>query len=99
MTQFQAQVPHPLRHALPGFLSGGGVTPPPIRVKLIVFIGERALEGPTMQVERHNIGSSEGLLGQVGQEQFVDEAVSGVADGPLFRLFGCRMGRHYDAAP
>ena len=38
MTQFQAEVPDPLRDDLPGFLSASGVAAPTIRVLFAIFI-------------------------------------------------------------
>jgi len=76
MAQLQAEVPDPLRDDLPGFLSAGRMATPAIRVLLGIFIGKSNLEGPTMQVEGHDIGSGESMLGQLRQEQLVDDAVS-----------------------
>ena len=74
MPHFQAQVPHPLRDHLPAFLTPGGVTTPAIGVLFLVFICQSWLEGPAMQVEFDNISSSEGLLRQVREEEFIDDA-------------------------
>src|SRR5260370_14313560 len=59
MTQFQAQVPDPLRDNLPGFLSSGRMRTPPVGVLLLVFIGKHRLKGATMQVERSEEHTSE----------------------------------------
>jgi hypothetical protein len=50
------------------------VTTPAIGVLLLVFIGQSGLEGAAMQVEFDNISSSEGLLRQVREEEFIDDA-------------------------
>jgi len=59
MPEFQAQVPHPLRHALPGFLPPGRVRTPPIGVDLPILIGERRLKSAAMQVQFDHIRSGE----------------------------------------
>jgi len=48
MAQFQAQVPDPLADDLPGFLPGGCMTAPAIRVALLVFIGKHWFKSATM---------------------------------------------------
>src|SRR5215471_14417820 len=96
MPQFQAQVPHPLRHALPGFLPPGRVAAPSIWINFLVFIGKDRLEGPTMQVQLDDITSSEGMLRQIREEEFVDDASTRNPNGTL--LFACRMGCHHHAA-
>jgi hypothetical protein len=65
MSQFQAQVPHPLRDHLPALLSPGGVAAPAIRVEFLIFIGERRLKGATMQIEFDDIGSGKAGCGRV----------------------------------
>ena len=69
MSQFQAEVPHPLRDHLPACLPPGGVATPAIGVLLMVFICQSRLEGSAMQVEFDNISSSEGLLRQIREEE------------------------------
>jgi len=60
MTQFETEVPEPLRDDLPRLLSGGRVTTPAIWVLLAIFIGKLRLEGATMQVQGDHIGRREG---------------------------------------
>jgi hypothetical protein len=74
MPQFQAEIPHPLRDHLPAFPPPGGVATPAIGVLLVVFICQSRQISSTMQVEFDNISSSEGLLRQVREEEFVDDA-------------------------
>src|SRR5216684_7290122 len=96
MTQFQAQVPDPLRDNLPGFLSSGRMRTPPVGVLLLVFIGKHRLKGATMQVECHHIGGGERVLREMGEKEFIDNALAGVTDAALF--LGSRVGGHHDAA-
>src|SRR5712691_12204500 len=95
MPQFQAQVPHPLRHHLPALLTPGRVTTPAVRVLFAVFICQSRLEGAAMQIQFDDIGSSERLLRQIGEEEFVDDARTRDANRAL--LFASFMGRHYHA--
>jgi hypothetical protein len=74
MTEFQAQGRDPLRDHLPAFLPASTVTTPAVGIKLVVFVGQSWLEGPTMQIQFQHIASGETLLGQVGKEEFVDHA-------------------------
>src|SRR5690242_2701905 len=74
MPQFQTQVPDPLRDQLPALLPAGSMRAPAVGIKLVVFIGERRLEGTTMQIQLHHIDDCETLLGQAGEEEFVDDA-------------------------
>jgi hypothetical protein len=46
MAQFESQVPGPLRDHLPGFLSPGRMTAPPVGIKLDVFIEKSRLKRP-----------------------------------------------------
>src|SRR5712691_2767442 len=62
MTQFQTEVPDPLRDDLPGFLPGGSVRTPSVGLLLQVLISKLWLKGPTMQIEGHDIGSGEPFL-------------------------------------
>ncbi len=75
MAQFQAEVPDPLRNHLPALLTPGGVRAPAVGVLFLVFIGEGRLKGPAMEIQLDHVAGSERLLGQVGEEQFVDRAV------------------------
>src|SRR6266699_3154886 len=96
MTQFQAQVPDPLRDNLPRFLSSGRMRTPPVGVLLLVFIDKQRLKGPTMEVECHDIGGGERVLRKLGEKEFIDNALAGVTDAALF--LGSRVGGHHDAA-
>src|SRR5207245_1440026 len=72
MTQFQAQVPHPLRDDLPRVLTARSVRTPAVGVLFLLFIGKDRGVSPAMQVEGDDIGSSESALRQIGEEEFVD---------------------------
>ncbi len=51
-----------------------------------------------MQVEGHDIRSSEGVLGQIGQEEFIDNAITDESDLPFLFLLGWgRVSSHNDA--
>ena len=94
----QAQVPHPLRDHLPAFLPPGAVAAPAVRFLLDVFVGEGGFKGAAMQVKRHPIGGGEGVLGQIGQEEFLHHAVADESDLALLLLLSRgRVGRHNDA--
>jgi hypothetical protein len=96
MSQFQAQIPHPLTHDTPGLLTASGVTTPPIWVLLGVFIGESRLKGAAMQVQFDDIAGGECLLWQVGEKEFVDYTRTRDANGTF--LFARRMCRHHHTA-
>jgi hypothetical protein len=51
MSQFQAEVPHPLGDQLPALLSPGRVTTPTIRVDFLVFISQSRGVSTTMQIQ------------------------------------------------
>src|SRR5712692_1055566 len=95
MPQFEPNIPYPLGHHLPGFLSPGGVAAPPVGIDLLVFICQCRLKGAAMQVQLDDIGSSEPLLRQVGEEEFVDDACTRDTHAAL--LLGSLM-RGYDHA-
>lgn len=96
MTQLQAEIPDPLTDDLPRFLPGGRMTTPAIRALLLIFIGKGRFKGTTMQVEGHHSGGGEGVLREMGEKEFVDNALAGVTDAALFR--GLRVGSHHDTA-
>jgi hypothetical protein len=56
---------------------------PPVGVLLLVFIGKHRFKGATMQVECHHIGGGERLLREMGEKEFVDNALVGVTDAAL----------------
>src|SRR5690242_6707934 len=96
MPQLQTEVPEPLREDLPGFLSAGGVRTPAIGILFAILIGERGFKGTTMQIDRYDIRSGEGLLRQPRQEQFVDDPVA-LDTNPVLCWPG-RMGCYHQAA-
>jgi hypothetical protein len=97
MSQFQAQVPHPLRHELPALLPPGRVRAPTIGVLFVVFICQSRLKGAAMQIQLDDIGGGKPLLWQCGEEEFVDDTRTRDANRTLF-LAG-RMGGHNHATP
>jgi hypothetical protein len=48
------------------------VTTPPIGVDLLIFVGKRRFKGAAMQIQFDHIASGECRLGQIREEQFVD---------------------------
>ena len=50
---------------------------------LLILISKGILESASMQIERHHIGSREGLLGEIGQEDLIDDSLAGDADPAL----------------
>ena len=96
MPQLQAQVPHPLAHDTPGLLTVSGVTTPPIGVDLLIFVRKLRFKGAAMQIQFDNVGSGEGLLGQIGEEQLVDHPCP--CDAHRTLLGACWMGRHHHSA-
>ena len=88
MPQLQAEIPHPLGHDLPGFLSRGRVATPTIRLLLLVFVFQRRFKGTAMEVKGHHIGGGESALGQIGQKEFRDDSVANEPNlALLFRAF------------
>src|SRR5258708_39487643 len=83
MTQLQAQVPHPLAGELPCLLTARSMTTPTIWVLLVVFICQSIFKCAAMQIQRHDIGSGERALGEIRQEQFIDDARASDADPTL----------------
>jgi hypothetical protein len=96
MSQLQAQVPHPLRHQLPALLTPDRVRAPAVGVDFLILIRERGLKGAAMQIQLDDIGSGEGLLRQVGEEEFVNDACT--CDTNRTFLFAGWMGGHHHAA-
>jgi len=71
---------------------------PAVWLKLLVFVFQGRFKGPAMQVERHHIGGGESALGQIGQEEFIDDAVPDDPNLPLlFLLRWGGMRRHNNA--
>jgi hypothetical protein len=67
----------PLRDELPGLLTTRRVRTPTVGVLFLVFIGKGRFKGSTMQIEGDDIGSGASALGQIGEEEFVDEGRRG----------------------
>jgi len=63
---------------------------------LDVFICQCRLKGATMQVQLDGIGSGEGMLREIGEEEFVDDARTRDAYGTF--LLPSWMGGHHRAA-
>lgn len=55
MSQLQPQVPYPLGHQLPALLPPGRIAAPSVGIDLLVFVRERRLKGPAMQVQFDDI--------------------------------------------
>jgi hypothetical protein len=96
VSQFQAEVPHPLGHQLPALLSPGRVAAPSVGIDLLVFIEERRLKSATMEVQLDHIAGGEGVLRQVREKQFVDHPCAGDPNRTLLLPGG--MGSHDHAA-
>src|SRR5579875_240662 len=94
MAQFQAQVPHPLGEDLPDLLPVCRLATPAVRVLFLVFIGKRWFKCAAMQIQSDHVTCGKSWLGEVRQEQFVDDALAGYANPAL--LFRSRMRRHDD---
>ena len=62
MPQLQAYVPDPLTDDLPCLLAGRRMATPAIWVDLLILVRKRGLEGPSMQIQRDDIGSGERFL-------------------------------------
>jgi hypothetical protein len=92
LLSINTQVPHPLGDQLPALLSPGRVAAPAIGINFLIFIRERRLKGTTMQVQLDDIGGSEGVLRQIREEEFVDDARTRDANRAL--LFTSWMGCH-----
>ena len=96
--QLQSQVPGPLCHDLPGFLSPDGVRTPAVWFLLKVFILKRGFKGAAVQVKGNHVRGSESVLGKVGQEEFIDDSIPDEADlALLFRVGRGWVSRHDDA--
>lgn len=76
LSQFQAQIPHPLREDLPEFLSTSAMRTPAIRVLLAVFVGKNGFKGPAMEIEVQHIFRAESGARQSGDKQFVDHPLA-----------------------
>jgi len=96
MTQLQTEIPDPLRHDLPALLPTGGLTTPTIRLLLDILIGKNGFKSAAMQIQLHDVGSREALLGQAGEKEFRDDPFPRDANPAL--LFGSLMSCHDHAA-
>jgi hypothetical protein len=81
MSQFQAEIPHPLANHLPQLLPTSCMGTPTIRILLFVLIREDGRVSPSMQVESQDIGRGEGSLWQSSKEEFVNALISCHSDG------------------
>jgi len=72
MSQFESEVPGPLRHNKPAFLAPGGMRAPAVRLLFLVFIREHGLKRATMEIQSHHISRGERAWRQGGGEQLVD---------------------------
>jgi hypothetical protein len=97
MTQFQAQIPHPLADHLPKLLAPRRMTTPAVGVLFHVLIGEHGFERATMEVESQHKSLRESALWQHGKEEFVDDSFTGASDATLGRSGG--MSGNHDPAP
>jgi hypothetical protein len=75
VSPFEAHLPHPLREDVPHLLSTGRMRAPPVRVLLLVFIGEDRLKTAPAQLLVQYISRSEGVLGSGGEEKRIDHTV------------------------
>src|SRR2546430_7103461 len=80
LAELLTQIPHPLRHDLPGFLPMRGERTPSIAVLLAILMRKFRLEAAPMQVELHHISSGETPCGQGREEEFVDDPIACHAD-------------------
>jgi hypothetical protein len=94
--QFESQVPDPLGDQLLALLSPGRMAATAIGSDLLIFIGECRLKSATMQVQLDHIAGREGVLWQVREEQFLDNARACDPNGTL--LLPCGMRGHDHAA-
>ena len=62
--QFESEIPCPLGHDLPGFLSPGRVATPAIGLLFNVFVFQRRFKSAAMEVERRHIRGGEGAWGR-----------------------------------
>ena len=59
------------------------MTTPAVGILFLILISQGILESTAMQIERHHIGSRESLLGELGEEQLVDDSLASDADPTL----------------
>ena len=97
MTQFQAQIPHPLADHLPKLLAPRRLRTPAVGVLFHVLIAEHGFESATVEVESQHISSCESPLWQHGKEEFVDDSFTGASHATLGRSGG--MSGNHDPAP
>src|SRR5437588_8848441 len=95
MTQFEAQIPHPLREDLPKLLSIGCVGAPTVCVLFFVFIGKDRLKTAPVQVQIKHIGGRKGSWRQTGKEEFIHDSIARGANASRGRC--CRMSSNDDA--
>src|SRR5712692_6221505 len=85
VTQFQAQIPHPLADHLPKLLAPRRLRTPTVGVLFHVLIGEHGFESATVEVESQHISSRKCALWQYGKEEFVDHSFTGASDATPHR--------------
>lgn len=76
LSEFQTEIPHPLREDLPEFLSASGMRAPAIRVLLGVFVRKNGFKGSSMQIEVQHIFRAESGEWESGDKQFVDHPLA-----------------------
>src|SRR5207245_1418017 len=77
-------------------LTSGRLATPAIGVLFDILIGKSRFKGAAMQVQLDDIGDSERMWWQIGEEEFVDDARARDADPTL--LCAGWVGRHHYAA-
>jgi hypothetical protein len=97
MSPFQALVPGPPGHDLPGLLPPGAVATPAVGITLLVFVFQSRFKGTAVQGERNDIGSGKGAVRKSGQEALRDAAVADESDPTRLLLLLSRVGGHHDA--
>ena len=70
---------------------------PAVGILLLVFVLEGCFKGTAVEIEGHHIGGSEGALGQIGPEEFLDDSVADESDPTLLLLLWDWVGGHNDA--
>jgi hypothetical protein len=92
--EFLAQIPHPLRKDLPGFLTAWCVGTPPVAVLLPILISEHGFKAAAMQVELDDIGGAEAEGGQGREKELIDHAITSDANRTGSRPGGMRGDDH-----
>ena len=69
MAQLQSEVPDPLRHDLPDFLTACRMATPTVWILFLIFISQRCFKGTTMQIQLNNVGGGERRLAANGRRR------------------------------